>query len=595
MLSLYLLTVVGLVVVAATDPHDFSRLCSSPAPGGECPAGWKNVGGDCVKFMSGWDQAKTKEVCKEEGAELTSFGLVGEACLVRRETQCQCGRTNRDREANIVGGGPAERNEYPWQVRLSSGCGGSIISRDKILTAAHCTEGHPVERITVFTRDHDRTREDGEVSHSVCSKREHPDYNREAKYDKDIAILTLCKPLMFTEAVGPICLPDPAQDYDNVKALLTGWGTLSYGGQHPDILQEVNVTTITNQQCRGKYSRITEYMICAGDVGRDSCQGDSGGPLSVLGQDDRYTQIGIVSWGNGCAKPGYPGVNTRLTSLLDWVNQPSHGPGILIVGGKSSYHSSYLSSAEVFQPGLACSVGDMPEGRSDTSLCHGLVCGGHSSASLRSCDKFEANGTFSPTAVTLLQKRRDHLCWGLPSGEVLLMGGHYSYTTTERVSSDGSSSSADFTLPYSTRKACGIDLGTSYVVTGGKDSKQRVTQYSLTGEVTELPDLINGRYYHACSQFVNTEGVTTLLVTGGYGGGYLSSTEIFTLDSGDWISSLFGLGTGYWMEAASLPSPRGYFSGATIGNSFLFSEDTVLVTWTTFSSTRTAPGDPQGR
>jgi len=318
MLSLYLLTVVGLVVVAATDPHDFSRLCSSPAPGGECPAGWKNVGGDCVKFMSGWDQAKTKEVCKEEGAELTSFGLVGEACLVRRETQCQCGRTNRDREANIVGGGPAERNEYPWQVRLSSGCGGSIISRDKILTAAHCTEGHPVERITVFTRDHDRTREDGEVSHSVCSKREHPDYNREAKYDKDIAILTLCKPLMFTEAVGPICLPDPAQDYDNVKALVTGWGRLRSGGQLPDILQEVNVTTMTNQKCRGKYghSRITDYMICAGNVGRDSCQGDSGGPLSVLGQDDRYSQIGIVSWGEGCAKPGYPGVYTRLTTFF---------------------------------------------------------------------------------------------------------------------------------------------------------------------------------------------------------------------------------------------------------------------------------------
>ena len=56
-----------------------------------------------------------------------------------------------------------------------------------------------MERITVFTRDHDRTREDGEVSHSVCSKREHPEYGRETKYDKDIAILTLCKPLMFAK------------------------------------------------------------------------------------------------------------------------------------------------------------------------------------------------------------------------------------------------------------------------------------------------------------------------------------------------------------------------------------------------------------
>ena len=59
--------------------------------------------------------------------------------------------------------------------------------------------GGSVERITVFTRDHDRTEEDGEVSHSVCSKREHPEYERETTWDKDIAILTLCKPLMFAK------------------------------------------------------------------------------------------------------------------------------------------------------------------------------------------------------------------------------------------------------------------------------------------------------------------------------------------------------------------------------------------------------------
>ena len=58
--------------------------------------------------------------------------------------------------------------------------------------------GSSVDRITVFTRDHDRTREDGEVSHSVCSKREHPEYER-GTWDKDIAILTLCKPLMFAK------------------------------------------------------------------------------------------------------------------------------------------------------------------------------------------------------------------------------------------------------------------------------------------------------------------------------------------------------------------------------------------------------------
>ena len=129
MLSLYLLTVVGLVVVAATDPHDFSRLCSSPAPGGECPAGWRNVGGDCLKFMSGWDQAKAQEVCREEGAEYSEYLLMSEysdsaaqhllpVCLVRRETQCQCGWTNS--VTKTVFGVEIEKKEYPWEGKFLS-------------------------------------------------------------------------------------------------------------------------------------------------------------------------------------------------------------------------------------------------------------------------------------------------------------------------------------------------------------------------------------------------------------------------------------------------------------------------------------------
>ena len=71
--------------------------------------------------------------------------------------------------------------------------------------------------------------------------------------------------------------------------------------------------------------------------------------------------------------------------------------------------------------------------------------------SYRSCVKFEGNGTFTPLPVRLEEARYRHLCWSLPSGEVLLMGGWRSKTTTERVHTDGSSSSADFTLPYDTR------------------------------------------------------------------------------------------------------------------------------------------------
>ena len=91
---LYLLTVVGLVVVAATDPNDIFELCSSKLTG-ECPAGWKNVRRNCFKF-AGWDQAKAKEMCREEGAEYKEFsdsaGLyLLSVCLLRRKTQCKSG------------------------------------------------------------------------------------------------------------------------------------------------------------------------------------------------------------------------------------------------------------------------------------------------------------------------------------------------------------------------------------------------------------------------------------------------------------------------------------------------------------------------
>ena len=127
----------------------------------------------------------------------------------------------------------------------------------------------------------------------------------------------------------PICLPDPAQDYDNVSALVTGWGRNSSSGPPSNILQEATVTTMTNSQCRSsshKHDRITENMICAQAAGRDACKGDSGGPLAVLGQDGSYSQIGVVSWGKGCARQGYPGVYTRLTALLPWLTETIKTP-----------------------------------------------------------------------------------------------------------------------------------------------------------------------------------------------------------------------------------------------------------------------------
>ena len=111
------------LALADTDPMDFARLCTS----GECPAGWREVEGDCVLFMSGWDEARAREVCRENRAEYRDYVLLREdsdsatrhslpVCLVRRETQCGCGKASR--QSLIVGGRIVEKNEYPWQGKV---------------------------------------------------------------------------------------------------------------------------------------------------------------------------------------------------------------------------------------------------------------------------------------------------------------------------------------------------------------------------------------------------------------------------------------------------------------------------------------------
>ena len=128
--------------------------------------------------------------------------------------------------------------------------------------------------------------------------------------------------------------------------------------------------------------------------------------------------------------------------------------GILTIGGNGG---SPVSTAEIFNPesGRSCKIGDIPVATDSLSFCGNLACGGRQSP--RSCSRFDGAGTFTALSVTLKEERFYHLCWQLPSREVLLIGGSKiggrsrSKSTTERLASDGSSSSYDFKLPYAIR------------------------------------------------------------------------------------------------------------------------------------------------
>ncbi|XP_030377199.1 transmembrane protease serine 9 [Scaptodrosophila lebanonensis] len=249
----------------------------------------------------------------------------------------QCGIRNPvspDQE-RIVGGINASPHEFPWMaVLFKSGkqfCGGSLITNNHILTAAHCVArmtSWDVAALTAHLGDYN-IRTDFEVQHvSRRIKRlvRHKGFEFSTLHN-DIAILTLSEPVPFTQEIQPVCLPTSAaqqtRSYSGQVATVAGWGSLRENGPQPSILQKVDIPIWPNLECARKYGRaapggIIESMICAGQASKDSCSGDSGGPM-IVSDGGRYTQVGIVSWGIGCGKGQYPGVYTRVTSLLPWI------------------------------------------------------------------------------------------------------------------------------------------------------------------------------------------------------------------------------------------------------------------------------------
>lgn len=242
----------------------------------------------------------------------------------------------------IVGGSTAIPGQYPWQVALVDGsannlqsghfCGGSVISSQWILTAAHCVtynDGTAISPtfIDIVAGVHNlATPAAGYQRRDITNIIVHPGYNPFTD-DYDAALLRVASPLTLggSGATAVVAIPlvsESIGDLTGVNATITGWGNTESIPMFPAELQEVTVPVVNNATCNISYGGdITSNMLCAGlsTGGKDSCQGDSGGPLvvNVSGQ----TQLaGIVSWGIGCADPNYYGVYTRVSTIVSWVN-----------------------------------------------------------------------------------------------------------------------------------------------------------------------------------------------------------------------------------------------------------------------------------
>ncbi|KAI8423583.1 hypothetical protein MSG28_012669 [Choristoneura fumiferana] len=225
-------------------------------------------------------------------------------------------------DVRIVGGDDIDISEAPYQVSLVNrgqhSCGGTIISEDIIVTAAHCIYGS--NPLNFQVRVGSSSSQEGGTLIQVADFMYHPKFSY-TKMDSDIGLLKLKTPLEFSDTVKPIGMVGHGEEIDDgALTEVSGWGAIEEGGGKPRTLQKVSVPKVNEHVCNAAYApmySITPRMLCAGvpSGGKDACQGDSGGPLVHNGR-----LAGVVSWGIGCARPTYPGVYAKVSALRTWVD-----------------------------------------------------------------------------------------------------------------------------------------------------------------------------------------------------------------------------------------------------------------------------------
>merc|ERR1711990_868432 len=245
----------------------------------------------------------------------------------------------------------APKGKFPYQVMfypctpqgMCGLCGGTIVNKKFVVTAAHCWDSR-FTNLRVIVGEHsicDGINEGGKVI-NVKKATMHPDYNKKTM-DNDIAVLELSEELTFTDKIKPACLPSSAtKDFSGTASTISGWGgTIGYGpnDQQPQQPQQcglketmVKVLAGSDSKCsRALGTTSSTIKLCAWSKDTDTCQGDSGGPLTVP-ENGKYTLVGVVSYGWGCASSA-PGIYARVQGFLPWIKN-------LISSGECSGSSS---------------------------------------------------------------------------------------------------------------------------------------------------------------------------------------------------------------------------------------------------------------
>ncbi|MFI5496495.1 S1 family serine peptidase [Actinoplanes sp. NPDC051859] len=214
----------------------------------------------------------------------------------------------------VVGGDLAPAGRFPWMVRLSMGCGGALTAPRVVLTAGHCVNGtgkdDSIEVVAGVTN-----LKSGDAIHAKSVSVVRAAGFRGETYGDDWALIELDREI----DLPTLALTRGGSDEKGPMTVL-GWGqTRENALKQEKKLRYASVPVVADEDCAQAYGKVgvdlvKDESICAGKKGVDTCQGDSGGPM-VRKSGAKWIQVGIVSWGLGCARKGYPGVYTQISAF----------------------------------------------------------------------------------------------------------------------------------------------------------------------------------------------------------------------------------------------------------------------------------------